>query len=119
MSRFKNWRHPHFDDDGYAYATKELKHCYGWRCLHPENLKLGHGCDIGCFTFINAKHGVEIGEDVQIGSHCSIYSANTQNDTYGKVIIGKESLIGTHTIILPNVTIKPYSKIKAKTVIKE
>ena len=123
MSRFENWKVPRLDADGWAYPNEVCKnmceHSYGWRCLHSENLLLGYGCDIGCFTFINAKHGVTIEEDVQIGSHCSIYSENTENETQGKIIIGKGSLIGSHCLILPGVTIKPYSKIKAFSIVKE
>lgn len=129
MSRFKNWLSPYFDEQNYAWNRIESSIfgqkyekgniCYGWRCLYPENLILGYGCDIGCFTLIQAQHGVEIGEDVQISSHCSIYSSNTENKTQGKVVIGKGSLIGSHCLILPGVVIKPYSKIKAFSVVEE
>ena len=50
---------------------------WGWMVQHPENLKLGKYTDIGAFTYINAKHGVELQERVQLGSHCSIYSLST------------------------------------------
>lgn len=109
MSRFHDWQRPVIDDDGW---TK-----YGWRCQYPEWLKLGHGVDIGCFTYMNARHGIEIGEDVQIGSHCSIYSDNTENKTRGKVIIGKGALIGAHCIILPGTTIRPHAKIRAQSIL--
>jgi len=81
------------------------EHDYGWKCLHQQNLVLGKGCDIGCFTFINAKYGVIIGKDVQIGSHCSIYSENTEDKTKGKIIIKEGTKIGTHSTIMPNITI--------------
>ena len=123
MSRFKNWNSPAFDEDGWAYPNEFFArlrfHCYGWRCLHHKNLKLGNGCDIGCFSFLNAKYGIEIGDDVQLGSHVSVYSENTENETQGKVVIGKGSLIGSHGLILPGAIIKPYSKIKAFSIVKE
>lgn len=97
MRRFKNWKRPEFDEKG---LTK-----WNWMCQHPENLKLGEWVDIGAFTYINAKAGVEIGEDVQIGSHCSIYSISTIDERSGKVIIKKSAKIGTHTTIMPGVTI--------------
>jgi len=108
--RFKNWKPPEFDKDGW---TK-----YGWRCQHPKNLKLGKNVDIGCFSYLNAKYGIEIGDNVQIGSHCSVYSVNTENNTQGKVIIGENSLIGSYTLILPSAVILPNSKIKARDIIK-
>lgn len=120
--RFLNWNMPVFDTDGWAYPNEHCKnvriHSYGWRCQHPNGLKLGKNTDIGCFTFMNAKYGIEIGDNVQLGSHCSIYSINTENDTRGKVIIGENSLIGSHTIILPNTIINPNSKIPAGSIMK-
>jgi acetyltransferase-like isoleucine patch superfamily enzyme len=111
MSRFDNWEQPIFDKDGW---TK-----YGWKCQNYEGLSLGKGVDIGCFSYLNAKYGIEIGDNVQIGSHCSIYSINTENNTKGKVIIGENSLIGSFSLILPGVTIPPNSKIRAYSIIKE
>jgi acetyltransferase-like isoleucine patch superfamily enzyme len=116
MSRFKNWLPPIFDTDGFAYS--QIGERYGWRCQYKDGLKLGKDVDIGCFTYINAKYGVTIEKDVQIGSHCSIYSDNSENQTNGNVFIGEGSLIGSHCLILPNAVIKPFSKIKAFSVIK-
>jgi acetyltransferase-like isoleucine patch superfamily enzyme len=127
--RFKNWREPFFDSDGWAYERKieypiwggecEVQgDLYGWRCQNSDNLKLGSKVDVGCFTYMNAKYGIEIGDNVQIGSHCSIYSINTENETKGKVIIGKNSLIGSFSLILPGAIIPPNSKIKAYSIIK-
>lgn len=122
MSRFKDWKNPKFDKGGWAYHPDSYRlineNRYGWKCQNNWNLKLGKNVDIGCFTYMNAKYGIEIGDNVQIGSHCSIYSDNTENNTHGKVIIGENSLIGSHCLILPNVVIKPNSKIKAYSVIK-
>jgi len=110
MDRFKNWKKPVFDADGW---TK-----YGWRCQNYTGLKLGDKVDIGCFTYINAKYGIEIGDNVQIGSHCAIYSDNTENNTHGPVVIEDNVLIGSYTLILPNTIIKKNSKIRARSVIK-
>ena len=95
--KFKTWIHPEFDKDG---LTK-----WYWMCQHHENLLLGKNTDIGAFTYINAKHGVEIQENVQIGSHCSIYSLSTIDDKKGKVVIKKNAKVGSHSVIMPNVTI--------------
>jgi len=131
MNRFENWKKPEFDLYGWAYGKKYTKQNpdtgfeyetygfpYNWLCQHHSNLILGNNTDIGFGTYINAKFGVEIGENTQIGSHVSIYSENTENDTQGKVIIGKNCMIGSFCLILPNAVIPDGSKIKAYSVIK-
>jgi len=95
--RFKDWQYPEFDDSG---MTK-----YGWKCQHPENLKLGVGCDIGAFSYINASYGVDIGEDAQIGSHCAIYSVSTIDSKKGSVVIKRNARVGSHCVVMPGVTI--------------
>lgn len=95
--RFKYWKYPKFDERG---MTK-----WHWVCQYHNNLKLGEKTDIGAFTYINAKYGVEIEENVQIGSHCSIYSWSTIDDKEGKVTIKKNARVGAHTVIMPGVTI--------------
>ena len=120
--RFKNWKKPKFDVDGWSYTNDTPmrigRGLYGWRCQHPDKLILGNNVDIGCFTYMNAKYGIEIGDNVQIGAHCAIYSENTENETTGKVVIGDNSLIGSYTLILPNTVIPPNSKIRARSIIK-
>jgi acetyltransferase-like isoleucine patch superfamily enzyme len=128
MERFNNWKMPLFDDEEYAckretettlwYSHDIPTERYGWKCQYHENLKLGKLTDIGFGTYINAHYGVEIKDEVQIGSHCSIYSDNTENDTHGPVIIGENSLIGSFCLILPNAVIPPNSKIKAYSIVK-
>jgi acetyltransferase-like isoleucine patch superfamily enzyme len=70
-----------------------------------ENLRLGSKVDIGAFTYINAKYGVIIGDYVQIGSHCSIYSVSTIDNKRGRIVIGENSRIGSHSVIMPKVLI--------------
>jgi len=110
MNRFTNWQKPKFDKDG---KTK-----WNWICQYFENLTLGKNSDIGAFTYINAKFGVSIAENVQIGSHCSIYSENTIDNTKGGVKIGKNAKIGTHSTIFPGVTIGENAVIGAYSLIK-
>jgi acetyltransferase-like isoleucine patch superfamily enzyme len=114
MNRFDNWIKPSFDKNNYAYIKDKN---FGWRCDNKEGLTLGNKVDIGCFTYLNAKYGIEIGDNVQIGSHCSIYSDNTENNTNGPVVVGENSLIGSFCLILPNAVIPPNSKIKAYSII--
>ena len=116
MSRFKQWASPLFDVNGWAMSDYGTK--YGWKCDYNNNLRLGKYTDIGCFTYMNAKHGIEIGNHTQIGAHCAIYSKNTENETKGKVIIGKNCMIGSYTLILPNVVILDDSKIRARSILK-
>lgn len=86
---------------------------YNYIVQYPENLKLGKNFDIGTFTYINAQYCVEIFDDVQIGSHCSIYSHSTIDSKKGKVTLKKNCKIGTHSTIMPNVTIGENSVVAA------
>ena len=78
---------------------------YNYIVQFPEKLKLGKNFDIGEFTYINAHFGVNIEDYVLIGSHCSIYSHSTIDEKKGQVILEKNCKIGTHSTIMPNVTI--------------
>lgn len=95
--RFKKWKKPIIKE---GKMTK-----YNWLVQHKSNLKLGKQTDIGAFTYINAKYGVVLEEGVQIGSHCSIYSVSTIDDRKGKVVIKKNSCLGSHSVVMPGVTI--------------
>lgn len=74
---------------------------------------MGKMVDIGAFTYINAKYGVTIEDNVQIGSHCSIYSVSTIDNKHGPVILEKNCSIGTHSVVMPNVRIGRNSVIGA------
>jgi len=80
---------------------------------YPENLKTGKNFDIGTFTYLNCQYGVEIGDNVQIGSHCSIYSHSTIDSKKGNVVLKKNCKIGTHSTIMPNVTVGENSIVAA------
>ena len=95
--RFGDWKYPEFDESG---MTK-----WNWMCQYHENLELGENTDVGAFTYINARYIVEIQDNVQIGSHCSIYSWSTIDDKKGKVTIKKNAKIGAHSLIMPGVTV--------------
>jgi acetyltransferase-like isoleucine patch superfamily enzyme len=86
---------------------------YNYVVHYPENLKLGKNFDIGTLTFINSQYGVEIQDLVQIGSHCSIYSISTIDGKKGSVKLMKNCKIGTHSTIMPNVTIGTNSIVAA------
>ena len=103
--RFQHWKQP---------IVKEGKPTkYGWMVQHVKNLELGSKTDIGAFTYINAKNGVIIENFVQIASHCSVYSVSTIDHKEGKVILKKNCKIGSHSVIMPGVTIGENSIIGA------
>jgi len=95
--RFTDWKPPLIAE---GKLTK-----WNWMVQHVEGLVLGKKTDIGAFTYINAKHGVELGDDVQIGSHCSIYSESTIDKKEGKVVLKQGACLGSHSVVLPGVTI--------------
>lgn len=95
--RFENWKLPEIKDG-------ELT-VYNWMVQHKDNLRLGYKTDIGAFTYINAKNEVIIEDYVQIGSHCSIYTISTIDDKEGKVHLKKNCKIGSHSVIMPGVTV--------------
>jgi len=103
--RFKNWKPPEIKE-----GTPTI---YNWVVQNASNLTLGDYTDIGAFSYINAKYGVKIEEFVQIGSHCSIYSISSIDNKEGEVILKRNCRIGTHSTIMPGVTIGENSIIGA------
>ncbi len=95
--RFKNWRQPEI--------TEGKLTNWHWLVRHKKNLRLGKATDIGAFTYINAEHGVIIEDEVQIGSHCSIYTVSTIDEKAGQVTLKKNCRVGSHSVIMPGVTI--------------
>ena len=95
--RFKEWQYPKIEE---GKLTK-----YNWMVQNKDGLKLGFKTDIGAFTYINAKSGVIIEDFVQIGSHCSLYSESTIDSKVGQIILKKNCKIGSHSVIMPGVTI--------------
>ena len=103
--RFDGWKAP------------DIKECeltkYNWLVQNKENMDLGYKTYIGAFTYINAKNKVVIEDYVQIGSHCSIYSVSTIDDKEGEVVLKMNCRIGTHSVVMPGVTIGENSVIGA------
>jgi len=104
-SRFEKWEYPHIEE---GKPTK-----YNWVVQNVDNLKLGYETDIGAFTYINALHGVVIEDYVQVGSHCSIYSISTIDEKQGPVTLKKNCKIGSHSVVMPGVTIGENSVVAA------
>ena len=95
--RFEQWKKPRIVE---GRLTK-----WNWMVQHAKKLKMGKMVDIGAFTYINAKYGVTIEDNVQIGSHCSIYSISTIDNKNGPVVLEQNCKIGTHSVVMPNVKI--------------
>ena len=110
-NRFNEWRYPEVED---GKLTK-----YNWIVQNVEGFDLGVKTDIGAFSYINAKHGVVIEDDVQIGSHCSIYSVSTIDDTFGKVVLKRNCKIGSHSTVLPAISIGKNSIIGAHSLVNK
>lgn len=109
--RFESWTYPSINN---GEMTR-----YSWLVQHKKGLKLGFGTDIGAFTYINAKYGVVIEEFVQIGSHCSVYSISTIDAKSGTVHLKKNSKIGSHSTIMPGITIGENSVVGAHSLVLE
>jgi acetyltransferase-like isoleucine patch superfamily enzyme len=111
IDRFTNWEYPDIED---GKPTR-----YNWVVQNLNKFKLGFETDIGAFSYINAKKGVTIEDKVQIGSHCSIYSISTIDNTAGEVVLKENCKIGSHTTILPGVTIGKNSIIGANSLVNK
>ena len=109
--RFKDWKYPDIEE---GKLTE-----YNWVVQHKDKFKLGYKTDIGAFTYINAKNGVVIEDHVQIGSHCSIYSVSTIDNKEGQVILKRNCRIGSHSVIMPGVTIGENSIVGAFSFVNE
>lgn len=103
--RFRNWQYPEIEEG------KLTKH--NWLVQHKDRLKLGYKTDIGAFTYINAKNGVTIEDYVQVGSHCAIYSISTIDRKEGPVTLKRKCKIGSHSVIMPGVTVGENSTVGA------
>ncbi len=103
--RFADWKYPDMEEG--------KVNPYNWVVQHLKNFKLGFKTDIGAFTYINARNGVTVGDYVQIGSHCSLYSVSTIDNKEGPVRLERNCRIGSHSVIMPGVTIGKNSRIGA------
>jgi acetyltransferase-like isoleucine patch superfamily enzyme len=109
--RFENWVKPKLEE---GKLTP-----WNWMVQGIEGLSLGEHVDIGAFSYINAQKGVIIENDVQIGSHCSIYSVSTIDGKEGKVTLKRNCRLGSHSVIMPGITIGENSIIGALSFVNE
>ena len=61
--------------------------------------------------------GVGPGDEVQIGSHCSIYSVSTIDNRQGPVVLKRNCRIGTHSVIMPGVTVGENAVVGAHSIV--
>ena len=112
MSNMKQkWEKPEIE---HGKMTK-----YNYIVQYPKNFSMGINFDIGEFTYINAKYLVEIQDNVQIGSHCSIYSHSSIDNKQGPIVLEKNCKIGTHSTIMPNVTVGENSIVAAYSFVNQ
>lgn len=110
-SRFKNWQPPEIED---GKLTK-----WNWVVQYKDNFSLGRETDIGAFTYIQAQNGVTIEDNVEIGSHCSIYSVSTIDGRSGPVVLKRNCRIGSHSIVMPGVTVGENSIVGAHSLVNK
>lgn len=90
-----------------------------WMVSYPEYLVMDQYVDIGAFTYIMAQMGVHLQENVEIGSHCALYTKNTIDNTSGPITVGKNACIGSHSTILPGITIGEGAKVGAYSLVTQ
>ena len=77
----------------------------------PERIVAGEHCTIGDSCFLDGRTGLEIGDDVNLGSHLTIYTRQHDVDSPefaevgAPVRIGRYAWVASHAIVLPGVTI--------------
>ena len=109
--RFSDWKYPDIKE---GETTK-----YNWLVQNLEGLILCKETDIGAFSYIKALNGDVIEDNVQIGSHCSIYSTSTIDNTSGKIYLKNNCRIGSHTTILPGVSVGKNSVVGAHSLVNK
>lgn len=108
--RFNEWKKPIIRE---GKLTK-----WNWVVAGVKNLKMGKFVDVGAFCYINAKDGVEIEDNVQIGGGVKIYSQDTIGGKSGKVILKNNCKIGANSVILPNSIVGKNSIVGAFSLVK-
>ncbi|KRF43284.1 hypothetical protein ASH01_15920 [Terrabacter sp. Soil811] len=84
-----------------------------WRAefYSPEAIVIGTHCTIGDSAFLDGRSGLTIGDNVNLGSHVSIYTRQHDVDspTFAEVgapvVIGDHAWVASHAVVLPGVTI--------------
>jgi len=110
-----NWQYPKFKKlkDIPCWESKWL-----WRVwITLDNFNLGHNVDIGTQSDLFCHDKLIIGDNVEIGGHCLIYTYNSINNITAPIIIKQKAKIGANSVILPGVVIEAEEKIPAGAII--
>jgi len=105
----EKWIKPKFNEYGMTQ--------WYWRVINHENFSLGDKVEIGSFSVIDAKHGVEIQNNVKIGWNCTIMSNSTIDGREGKIILEEGCKIGANSVIFPNVRIRKNAIVGANSLV--
>lgn len=113
----------------YAYLmplSKDVVIYKGAEIRFPANCFIGEGSIIGDNVILDAREGIEIGEDVNFSSNVSIWTLQhdyrdplfkCNPEHYGPVLINNRVWIGPNVIILPNVKIGEGAVVAAGSVV--
>lgn len=96
-----------------------------WRAelYAPQSVVVGEHCIIGDACFLDGRSGITLGENVNIGSHVSIYTRQHDVDSPdfaevgGPVTVGDYVWIASHALVLPGVTIGEGAVVAAAAVV--
>jgi maltose O-acetyltransferase len=80
-----------------------------WRAefYAPERIVVGEHCTIGDSCFLDCRSGLAIDDDVNLGSHVTIYTRQHDVDSPdfaevgAPVVIGRHAWVASHAILLP------------------
>lgn len=104
------WEHPKIEHD------KPTQ--WNWIVSNPSNFHLGIETDIGAHCYIQAKHGVLIGDNSQVGGGTKIYSVDSEGGYVGVVRIGECVNIGANCTIFPDVEIGDGATVGAMSMVQ-
>ena len=105
----EEWIKPEFNEFGMTQ--------WYWRVINHENFTLGDKVEIGSFSVIDAKYGVEIQDNVKIGWNCTIMSNSSIDGKKGKIVLEKNCNIGANSVVFPNVKIGRNAVIGANSLV--
>lgn len=96
-----------------------------WRAefYAPERIEVGPHVVIGDSCFLDGRSGLTIGENVNLGSHVSIYTRehDVQSpdfaETGAPVVIERYAWVASHAVVLPGVTIGEGAVVAAAAVV--
>lgn len=91
-------------------------------------IKIGNNCAVGAFNYFDGNAGLTIGNDVHIGQHVCIYTADhifsdnsipihKQGLDFKPVVIEDDVWIGAHAVVLAGVTVSRGSVIAAGAIV--